>query len=134
MYSFDLAIRVRYNETDRMGYLHHSYYPVYFEITRTEMLRNLGTTYKKLEEAGIFMPVYELNIKYKLPGFYDDLLTVTATIDTMPVSKLNVKYQVQNEKKQLICLASSTNVYVSAKSMKPVRAPEYLMNRFRKFF
>jgi acyl-CoA thioester hydrolase len=134
MYSFKTKIRVRYNETDKMGYLHHGCYPAYFEIARTEMLRHLGTNYLEIENSGIFMPIYELHINYRLPAFYDEELMVTSEISFFPVVRLVINYKIHNEKEHLICEASSTNVYVSAKTRKPVRAPEYLLKLFSPFF
>ncbi len=134
MYSFETVIRVRYNETDRMGYLHHAVYATYFEIARTEMLRNLGTSYRELEDSGILLPVYTLNINYKHPAFYDDELKVKAMLAMLPVIKLIIEYEVSNQDKQIICTATSTNVFISASSRKPVRAPETFIQRFNGLF
>ncbi|HJX70366.1 MAG TPA: thioesterase family protein [Bacteroidales bacterium] len=134
MYSYETKIRVRYNETDRMGYLHHSVYVAYFEVARTEMMRSLGTSYKELEDSGILLPVYALNISYRQPAFYDDELTVKSTLAMLPVVKLIIEYEVLNPDKQVICTATSTNVFVSALSRKPVRAPETFLEKFNKFF
>jgi len=134
MYSNEIVIRVRYNETDRMGYLHHSVYASYFEIARTEMMRNLGISYKELEDSGILLPVYALNINYRQPAFYDDELTIKSMLTMLPVVKLIVEYEVINQDKQLICTATSTNVFVNASNRKPFRAPETLIKKFSRFF
>lgn len=134
MYSHETVIRVRYNETDRMGYLHHAVYACYFEIARTEMLRNLGTSYKELEDSGILLPVYALNINYKQPAFYDDELTVKSMMKMLPVVRLIIEYEVVNQDKQILCTATSTNVFISTLSRKPVRAPETFIQRFSGFF
>lgn len=134
MYSYETVIRVRYNESDRMGYLHHSVYASYFEISRTEMMRDLGISYKELEDSGILLPVYALNINYRQPAFYDDKLTVKSMLTMLPVVRLIVEYEVFNQDKQLICTATSTNVFVSASSRKPIRAPETLIQKFNRFF
>ena len=76
MYSSTTKIRVRYGETDAMGYVYYGNYPLYYEVGRTEMIRDLGLTYKKIEEDGILLPVTSLNIKYYKPALYDELLTV----------------------------------------------------------
>ena len=131
MYSYETKIRVRYNETDRMGYLHHS---VYFEIARTEMMRNLEITYKELEDSGILLPVYTLNINYKQPAFYDDELTVRSVLTMMPVVRLIIDYEVINHENQVICTATSTNAFISAVSRKPIRAPETFLEKFSEFF
>ena len=78
MYSSEVEIRVRYSETDKMGYVYYGNYAQYFEVGRVEALRNLGLPYKELEESGILMPVVSFNIKYLKPAFYDDVLGVCA--------------------------------------------------------
>jgi acyl-CoA thioester hydrolase len=131
---YETIIRVRYSETDRMGYLHHAAYANYFEIARTEMLRSLGTSYKELEDSGILLPVYALNIRYRQPAFYDDELIVKSLMAMLPVVKLIIEYEVINQNKQVICTANSTNVFVNAVSRKPVRAPEIFIKKFNGFF
>jgi len=133
MINFETNIRVRYNETDRMGYLHHSYYAVYFEIARTEMLRNIGVSYRELEEKGILLPVYKLLIEYKKPAFYDDILTIRITMNKLPEVKLELDYEIYKDK-NLICKANSINVFVSTITRKPVKIPENLYNLFLKYF
>lgn len=134
MYSYDTVIRVRYNETDRMGYLHHAVYAYYLEVARTEMLRNLGTSYKELEDSGILLPVYSLQINYRQPAFYDDELTVRSKLAMLPVIKLIIEYEVFNHTRQILSTATSINVFISAATRKPVRAPESFIQRFSRFF
>jgi acyl-CoA thioester hydrolase len=117
-----------------MGYLHHSVYVAYFEVARTEMMRNLGITYKELEDSGILLPVYTLNINYKQPAFYDDELTVRSVLTMMPVVKLIIDYEIINHDNQVICTATSTNVFISAVNRKPIRAPETFLEKFNGFF
>ena len=76
MYSFKTKVRVRYAETDKMGYCYYGNYATYFEIARVEALRSLGVSYKSLEDEGVFLPVSEFNIKYLKPAYYDDELTI----------------------------------------------------------
>jgi len=133
MYSYDTKIRVRYNETDRMGYLHHSVYVAYFEVARTEMMRNMGITYKEMEDSGILLPVYALDISFQQPAFYDDVLTIKSMLTKIPVTKLIIEYEVINPDRQVICTATSTNAFVSAIRRKPVRAPEEFLKKFDEF-
>ena len=84
MYSTENKIRVRYAETDRMGYVYYGNYAQYFEVARVEMLRNLGISYKSLEDSGVILPVIDFTIKYIKPAFYDDFLTVKITLKQMP--------------------------------------------------
>ena len=73
MYSFTSNTRVRYSETDQMGYVYYGNYASFYEIGRVELFRSLGTSYRELEESGIMMPVYEMKCKYILPAKYDDV-------------------------------------------------------------
>ncbi|MBA4187630.1 MAG: thioesterase [Planctomycetaceae bacterium] len=108
MLTGDIQIRVRYAETDRMGLLHHANYLVYFEQARTELLRSSGVAYKELEDQGFFLVIAKIEIKYKSPAHYDDLLTVrTTVVRTTPV-RLEHHYQMFRENGTLVCEGSST--------------------------
>ena len=74
------SLRVRYGETDQMGYCYYGNYAQYFEVGRVEALRNVGLSYKSLEETGVMLPVSEFKVKYKHPAKYDDLLLITTKI------------------------------------------------------
>ena len=85
MYTHEFQKRVRYGETDQMGYLYYGNYPQYYEIGRVEMLRSLGLTYKAMEEEqGILMPVVSMNIRYVRPAHYDELITIRTTLRQLP--------------------------------------------------
>lgn len=90
--SHEIQIRVRYSETDAMGYLHHANYFVYFEMGRTELLRAQGGNYRTMEEQGLFMVVVNLDCKYRLPAHYDDLLTLRTRIARITPAKLEHAY------------------------------------------
>ena len=79
--SHEIAIRVRYAETDRMGLLHHANYFVYFEMGRTELLRQRGISYRDIEDAGHLLVIVDIGCKFKRPAYYDDLLTLRTTVD-----------------------------------------------------
>ncbi|MFO7658313.1 MAG: thioesterase family protein [Bacteroidales bacterium] len=134
MLTFETKIRVRYNETDRMGYVHHGVYPAYLEIARTEMLRSLGISYKELEDSGILLPVYSLSFDYKYPAFYDDELIVSCEMNMIPVVKLIIGYNVLNQNGQHICTAKSVNAFVNAQTRKPIRAPGLFLKKFEPYF
>lgn len=86
MLSGETQIRVRYAETDRMGLLHHANYLVYFEQARTDLLRSLGATYREMEDQGFFLVITKVEVKYKAPAHYDDVLTIrTSVVRTTPV-------------------------------------------------
>ena len=77
-------MRVRYGETDKMGIVYYGNYATYLEQGRTEWLRDIGFSYKWMEDNGIHLPVVELSVKYKAPARYDDVLTVTTTLKKIP--------------------------------------------------
>ncbi len=87
-------IRVRYCETDAMGYLHHGNYANYFEIARTELFRNQGGDYRAMEERGLFFVVVSLEIQFKRPARYDDLLSIACRVERMTGAKLMHEYRV----------------------------------------
>ena len=90
----DIQVRVRYAETDRMGLLHHANYIVYFEQARTELLRACGFTYREMEDSGHFLVVVDLQIKYKRPAQYDDVVTIRTTVEKVTHVKIVHKYEV----------------------------------------
>lgn len=94
MTSGEIQIRVRYAETDQMGLLHHANYLVYFEQARTELLRAGGRTYKDMEAEGFFLVVARLEVKYKLPAHYDDVLTIRTTVTRQSPVRIEHKYEV----------------------------------------
>lgn len=92
--SCDIQIRVRYAETDRMGLLHHATYFVYFEMGRTELLRQRGVSYREIEDAGHFLVIIDIGCKYKKPAEYDDVLTLRTTVVKVSHVKIVHNYQV----------------------------------------
>ena len=96
MKKHELKVRVRYAETDQMGVVYHGNYAQYFEMGRVEWLRNLGISYKWMEDNGVMLPVVSLNINYKKPARYDDLLT----IKTILKSQSTVKIEFMNKTAQ----------------------------------
>ncbi len=124
MISCDIQTRVRYGETDRMGYAYYGYYPLYYEMGRTELLRKYGFAYKDLEDSGILLPVSRLEIDYIAPAFYDEVLTIRTIIKTKPTVKIVFYYEIYNSKNQLINKALSELVFVDAKTRRPCRPPK----------
>lgn len=122
-----IKIRVRYGETDQMGIVHHSNYAQYFELARIRWLENLGASYKKMEEEGIMLPVYEMKIKYKKPAFFDEIITVETSLEKNPTAKIVLNYVVRNSSKEILTQAQTTLVFTDAKTKKPMRCPEYIL-------
>ncbi len=90
----DVQIRVRYAETDRMGLLHHANYLVYFEQARTELLRDVGMTYREMEDQGFLLVLTKIEVKYKRPARYDDVLTIRTTVARTTPVRIEHAYQV----------------------------------------
>ena len=133
MYKFDINLRVRYSETDRMGYCYYGNYAHFFEVARVESLRNLGITYKKMENNGILLPVIEFNIKYLKPAFYDDFLTISTYINEIPSTRIKFEYETYNEKKEKINFATTSLVFVNKNSGKPLKAPDQLIEKLKAY-
>ena len=131
MNSDKIQFRVRYGETDQMGFAYYGNYAQYFEMGRTEWMRKLGITYKKMEENGIMLPVMSLNINYLKPAKYDDLLTLITTLIKIPSVKIEFSYEIYNEEKELLTTGKTTLVFVNMKTNKPTRAPEYILKKLR---
>lgn len=91
--SCTITVQPRYSETDQGGVVHHSVYPVYFEMGRTELLRANGLAYKDLEAAGVFFVIAELHIKYRRPAFYDEKLELLTTCTAVSASKVEHSYK-----------------------------------------
>jgi acyl-CoA thioester hydrolase len=134
MYSVENKIRVRYAETDRMGYVYYGNYAQYFEVARVEMLRELGISYKNLEDSGVILPVLNYTIKYLKPAFYDDLLTIKTTLKELPKTRISFSYETYNENNILLNLSETTLVFIDKNSGKPRIAPESLLQSLHKYF
>ena len=128
MLSSETKIRVRYSETDQMGYCYYGNYASYFEVARVEAIRALGTSYKEIEDNGLAMPVLEYNIKYFKPAFYDDELTIKTT-SYIKGMRIYFDYETYNSDQVQINKASTTLVFVSKETMKPVSPPEALVEK-----
>lgn len=134
MLSREHKIRVRYKETDTMGVVHHSNYVTYYEEARTEMLRELGATYRQLEDSGIMLPVAGVEMKFYTPALYDDLLTVRTTLMELPAAKMLFEYEVRNEKGELVNTGNVKLVFMDAARRRACRAPGWFLDIFRPFF
>ena len=118
-------IRVRYGEVDRMGYLHHGVYLLYFEQGRTDLIRRLGISYREIEDRGYILPVHDIKIRYLLPARYDEVVVVTTRLSKKPAVRFEFEYQVHNENGDLLCEATALLVLASRDSGKPVRMPDF---------
>ena len=127
-FSHHTKIRVRYGETDQMGYCYYGNYAQYFEVGRVEALRTIGMSYKDMENEGVMLPVSEFNVKYIRPAYYDDELTITTKIAELRGPRIYFEYEVQNKKNEIIASASTLLVFVSKTNMKPIAPPTTFLN------
>lgn len=134
MFIYETKIRVRYGETDQMGYAYYGVYPLYYEIGRTDMLRSLGLSYKEMEIKGIMLPVMDLSIKYLKPAYYDDLLTLKTYMKKIPNSRLEFEYELFNSDNELINKGETTLVFIDSATRKPTRAPDEFIEELKKVF
>lgn len=131
MYSFETSIRVRYSETDQMGFVYYGVYSEYLEVGRVELLRSVGISYKELEELGFALPVVSLNINYKKPAYYDDIIIITTIIKQLPDRKITFFYETRNQKGELLNTADTVLVFINKQSNKVCNVPEFVLNKLK---
>lgn len=122
-YQFEHKVRVRYAETDQMGYVYYGNYAAFYEVARTEMLRVTGISYKDLEAMGVMMPVTEMYTKYHAPAKYDELITIRVTIKEKPSVRIAFDYEIYNESGQLLNTGMTKLVFVDMLKNKPCKPP-----------
>ena len=135
MYQFEVEIRVRYAETDQMGYVYYGNFAAYYEVARTEAFRSLGINYKQMEQEGVMMPVLEMRTKYIRPARYDDLLTIKMMLRNKPTGmRIQFEYEVFNENKELLNVGETTLVFVDMKSGRPIPLPENILSKLEDYY
>ncbi|PQL91046.1 acyl-CoA thioesterase [Apibacter adventoris] len=128
-------VRVRYSETDQMGYVYYGNYPQYFEVGRVELFRYIGLPYKDIEEYGIMLPVANLSIKYIKPAKYDDELLITTTVKKLPEgARIVFEYEIKNQEDILLTKGDTTLYFMDKNSGKILRCPEQILNIMKPFF
>src|ERR1700744_6121581 len=134
MFEHTTKIRVRYGETDQMGYMYYGNYAEFYEVGRVEMLRSLGLTYSGMEASGIMMRVLELNCKYLKPALYDEEITIKVIMKEMPRIKIHFNYELYNEKQELINTGETLLVFINMKTNRPCLAPQDFRDKIKPFF
>jgi acyl-CoA thioester hydrolase len=134
MYTHEMQIRVRYGETDKMGYLYYGNYAHYFEVGRVEAIRSLGLSYKEMEDNGIMLPVLDLNVTFVKPAHYDELLTLRTTIVEMPSVRIKFSYEILSPEGELINYGRTTLVFFDSEKRRPVKAPGYVLEKLAPYF
>ncbi len=129
----EIEIRIRYGETDQMGVVYHGNYAQYLEMGRIEWLRTLGVSYKKMEEEGVMLPVLSLNLNFKKSACYDDVIKVKTQLKKMPAARIEFDYEITNEQGEILTTANTVLVFVNMKTGRPIKCPEYLLDKLQKY-
>jgi len=123
------TLRVRYAETDQMGVVHHGNYFAWFEVGRTELLREKGYSYRELETEGVRLPVIEAQARYLRPAFYDDVLEVRTRLLEISGARLKFAYEVVRGGSELLATATTAHAAVDPQG-RPRRLPRSIRSRF----
>jgi len=128
-------LRVRYADTDQMHYVYNGKYIEYFEVGRTEMIREQNLTYKTIEENGYLMPVNSVFIKYKTPAHYDELLEIETRIEKLPGLKVHLDHTIKSTVRDvIICEGYVELIFINSETKKICRPPDFFMNVLRPYF
>ncbi len=133
LFTHETQLRVRYSETDQMGFCYYGNYATYFEIGRVEAMRSIGMSYKAIEESGKMLPVVSYNVEFLNPAKYDDLLLIKTSIRKLEGAKLFFSYEISKETSIKLCTAETVLVFVNATSKKPTQAPKELIEILKKY-
>lgn len=135
MYTSETKVRVRYAETDAMGVVYHGNYAPYFEVGRVESIRELGLTYKDMEQSGVVMPVIEWHAKFLRPAKYDDLLTIRTILKELPTDhRIEFFQEVYNESGKQLTLGRVVLYFMQSSSMEKITMPPFLMEKLKPYF
>jgi acyl-CoA thioester hydrolase len=128
-------IRVRYADTDQMQFVYNGKYLEYFEIGRTEMLREIGLPYNILEKQGFQLPVLEAYVKYHKPAFYDEILEIKSILNDYPALKIHIDYEIRKkETQELIAAGYTVHAFIKKENKKVVRPPRIFIEAVKKFY
>jgi acyl-CoA thioester hydrolase len=134
MFEHTTKVRVRYGETDQMGYMYYGNYAEFFEVGRVEMLRSQGMTYSSMEASGIMMPVLEMKCKYIKPARYDEEIRIHVIMDKMPGVKIHFRYELFNENDELIHQAETLLAFINMKTNRPCLPSQEFIDKMKPFF
>lgn len=135
MYQHETKIRVRYAETDQMNIVYHGNYAQYFEVARAESIRDMGFTYRDMEQMGIVMPVVEWTAKFLRPAHYDQLITVRTTLRELPVAhRIEFNQEVYDEAGKLLTTGKVVLYFIDAATREKTTMPEKLRAQLAVYF
>lgn len=135
MYTHQVQKRVRYAETDKMGYLYYGHYAKYYEIGRVEMLRSLGISYQLMEdEHKVMLPVMSLQSRFVRPAYYDELLTIKTTLRHLPEKTITFHVEIFNPKNKLVNGGSVKLCFIDMETNKTITTPDFLLEKLKSYF
>jgi len=129
MFVSETQLRVRYGETDQMGFAYYGNYALYFEVGRADAMRRLGMTYRQMEGKGVYMPIAQMTVKYLRPARYDDLLTIRTIVRDIPTSRMIFDYEVYNEDGTLLCQGNTVLAFIKYENHRPCPAPHWFLEK-----
>lgn len=121
------TFKIRYSETDQMGYAHHGNYAQYFEIGRLELLHELGISYKKMEDEGLILPVYSIHTRFIQPARFDDTVRLRTLLKEIPGARITFEYEIYNSENKKISTGETVLVFVDTKKNRPIKIPKDLL-------
>lgn len=128
-------VRVRYGETDQMGFVYYGVYAQYYEVARVEAMRSVGILYAELEKShNIWMPVMNMQVRFLRPAKYDDLLTIHTTVPTMPQNDIRFRYEIRNESGILLNGALVQLCFLDSRTQKRIDAPDFIKQPLQSYF
>lgn len=134
MYVSESKMRVRYAETDQMGFAYYGNYAKYYEVGRADAMRSIGMTYRQMEDKGVFMPIVTMTSTYIRPAHYDDLLTVKTIVNEMPASRMHFFYEVYNEEGTLLNKGETVLAFIRKETGRPCAAPDWFLDKLKTVF
>jgi len=134
MFEHITKIRVRYGETDQMGYMYYGNYAEFYEVGRVENAPKPRLNLQRMEQSGIMMPVLELKCKYLKPALYDEEISVKVIMDKMPGIRIHFRYELNNEKGELINQGETLLVFINMKTNRPCLPPQDFIDKLVPFF
>lgn len=135
MLKFSTEIRVRYADTDKMGVVYNGKYLEYFEVGRTELLRNFGLPYNEVEKEGYLLPLIKAGLEFKMPARYDDVILVESVVNDIYTPRVHIEYNItRKETGELLTLGFTTHVFTRVSDNKPTRPPQIYLDALKKYF
>lgn len=134
MFLHQTRIRVRYSETDKMGFVYYGHYAQYFEVGRAEAIRSLGFSYAELEQTGILMPVQSMEVQYLRPARYDDELTIHTSVPEWPDKSISFLSKIYNAKDKLLTEGVVTLAFINQDTGRRCAVPKILLDLLKPWY